>query len=226
MLSIIEEIPLFAGLSEVIISSLKSSSKIIKYRPKSIIFTEGEKISGFYVIADGTIKLVIENNTNKEVVLSFLFPYNTFGLLEAVYGSNSSFSAITITEAEIIFIPKFSLDSLLKDNLQMLRNVNKEFATYLQRRHRMIKALNLVGAEKKVARTLIYFAEEYGIYKKNDVDIKGLPSQSELALFTGTSRETISRTLNAMQRKKVISLRRSSIIIYNYEKFKSTYEFY
>jgi len=88
----------------------------------------------------------------------------------------------------------------------------------------MIRALNIVGAEKKVARTIIYFAEEYGTYKKEAVEIKSLPTQSDLALFTGTSRETISRTLNALQRKKIICLSRSSLLIYNYEKFKNMFE--
>lgn len=224
ILSIIKEIPLFQGLSEETYSYLKSNAKVIAHKPKSLVFMEGDDLSGFYVITDGTIKLVIENSNHKEIVLSFLFPFNSFGLLEAIYDYKAIFSAITMTETELIFIPQKNLNILLKDNVQLLKNVNREFALYLQRRQRMIKALNIVGAEKKVARTIIYFAEEYGTYKKETVEIKSLPSQTELAQFTGTSRETISRTLNALQRKKIIVLGRSSLLIYNYEKFKKMFE--
>ncbi|MEW6653915.1 MAG: helix-turn-helix domain-containing protein, partial [Bacteroidota bacterium] len=59
-----------------------------------------------------------------------------------------------------------------------------------------------------------------GFVKSNSVEIRFVPTQSEIALMAGTTRETISRTLSSLQKDERITIDRNSIVIPDYESFK------
>ncbi len=83
-----------------------------------------------------------------------------------------------------------------------------------------IKSLSLKAAEGKVASVIIQLIDESGLVKEGNIEIEKLPTQQELAVMAGTSRETISRTIHSFSKKGLIELEGPKLRIKNYDKFK------
>jgi len=111
----------------------------------------------------------------------------------------------------------------IEKNPQIAISLLKELALRLRKSDSQIKSLSLFDATGRVAAALIHFAEDRGIIKDGVVQLKGLPSQRDLANMAGTSRETISRVLNRFIEEGIVTKSKGGYLINNYEQFKEKY---
>ncbi|KAF0149251.1 MAG: Crp/Fnr family transcriptional regulator [Ignavibacteria bacterium] len=217
--SLFTKIPMFNGLSPEIVSKLESTSKICYYKKKEIIASQGDQISNTIIVKKGMINLVFTNNNYEDVFYTTLSKHDPLGIFEIFFGQNYSYSAKALTDCEVYEIPSQCFLQIVEQCHQLQLNINLEIAELLKRSYEIIRDSNF-RIEKKIMNTILFLAEEFGYVKSNTVEIKHAPTQSEIALMAGTTRETISRTFSALQKNERIKIDRSSIVIPDYENFK------
>jgi len=217
--TIFSKIPIFQGLSNETTSRLFSISTEYSYKKKDNIVQQGDLVNDLYLIKRGMVNLVFINNAFDEVYFTSLSKYDTVGIYELFFDQNYNYTARALTDCEFFVIPGKCFLEIVNNCPQLQRNINYEIADLIKRSYDVIKE-NSSKIERRILNTLVFIAEEFGLMKQNAVEIKTAPNQSEMALMAGTTRETISRTLSALQKNDKLIVDRTSIVIPDYESFK------
>ena len=89
----------------------------------------------------------------------------------------------------------------------------------LRKSDRQIASLSLSDAEKRIALCIIRFADEQGIIKRGQVSIPKVPIQQDIANMAGTSRETVSRAINLLEKENFIKRKGRELLILDYKNF-------
>ena len=221
--SILQQIPLFAELNDDELTKLVGCLQIKKYKKDSAIVLETDEGSTLFIINKGQVKISRISEAKKEVILAILGEGDFFGEMSLLDGLTRSANVITISDSELFLLRRKDFLALIEKNPPIAIGLLKELALRLRKSDAQIKSLSLFDATGRVASALIQIAEDTGTIKDGVVKIQNLPSQQDLANIAGTSRETISRVLNAFIADDLIRKSKRMLYINNYEEFKEKF---
>ena len=77
--NIISDTPLFNGLPEKQIKQIESIAVIKKYSKGEVIFLDGDNGDGFYIVAQGKVKIYKSSSEGKEQILHIFSDGEPFG---------------------------------------------------------------------------------------------------------------------------------------------------
>ena len=72
-----------------------------------------------------------------------------------------------------------------------------------------------VSASEKLARLLLRLADEFGERTTTGIRLQTLLTHEEIAQMIGASRETVTRSLNMLKRKRIIRANNADLLIRN-----------
>jgi CRP-like cAMP-binding protein len=174
------------------------SRKVVEFRRKETIFSQGDPCKDVLYIQQGGVKLCVVNETGKEAVVAMLGPGDFFGEGCLAGQSKRMGTAIAITPTTALAI----------DRNEMIRVLHAEhefsdrFISHMLSRNIRIEE-DLVdqlfnSTEKRLARALLLLAR----YGKQDQPQRVLPkmSQEMLATMIGTSRSRVNLFMNKFKK--------------------------
>jgi CRP/FNR family cyclic AMP-dependent transcriptional regulator len=220
---ILRNIPLFSELNEKDLEKVVQVANRQRYHKENLILIEEEVGSSMFVILEGRVKISRISDDGREVILAILSEGDFFGEMSLLDGQTRSANVTAIDESELLVIRREEFLQMLHDYPQIAINLLKELAQRIRKGDEHIKSLSLQDAKGRVANTLLRIAEDYGVFRKGQVEINELPLQQDLANMAGTSRETISRVIKTLIQQAYLKKERGKIIIIDYEKFKSIF---
>lgn len=222
-IELLKSIPLFSELSDKDLDRIISVGNKQRYHKENLILIEEEVGSSMFVILDGRVKISRISDDGREVILSILSEGDFFGEMSLLDGQTRSANVTAIDDSELLVIRREEFLQMLHDYPQIAINLLKELAQRIRKGDEHIKSLSLQDAKGRVANTLVRIAEDYGVFRKGQVEINELPLQQDLANMAGTSRETISRVIKTLIQQGYLKKERGKIIILDYERFKSIF---
>jgi CRP/FNR family cyclic AMP-dependent transcriptional regulator len=222
-ISILKSISLFSELNDCDLQEIGKVAVRQIFKKDNMILVEEEVGSTMFIILDGRVKISRISEEGREVILSILSEGDFFGEMSILNGQTRSANVVTLEDSEILVIHREDFLHLLHNYPQIAINLLKELAHRLRRSDSQIKSLSLQNATGKVASTLLRIADDSGKIHMGKVEIPRLPPQQDLANMAGTSRETISRVLKALEKRGYIKKHGSRLIILNYEMFRSDF---
>ena len=80
-------------------------------------------------------------------------------------------------------------------------------------------------AEKRIALCIIRFADEQGVIRRGQVSIPRVPIQQDIANMAGTSRETVSRAINLLEKEHFIKRQGRELLILDYKQFIKEFDY-
>ncbi len=216
----LKKIPLFSSLNDNIISEIANLGIRKNYNKDSIILFQNQSDSALVVVLKGELRLTKMSNEGNEVTLDFLKESESWGDTAILDGKSPTVNIVAEQNSEVFVITRTDLMNLFNSKPEYSIAVLNELTRQLRASNLKIKSLSLKAAEGKVASVIIQLADEFGIVKEGAIEIEQLPIQQELANMAGTSRETISRTIQSFSKKGLIEVEGQKLRIKDYEKFK------
>ena len=182
---------------------------ILRLIPKGELLIDiGDELTHTPLVLDGTIKVMLEDNTGDDIFLYYLKNGETCAIsfVNCIHRRVSIFKGIAETDTEGIFIPIEKLDEWL--------------VKYPTWRHFIIdsyhfRLLGMVESIKNMAflnlgeRLLKYLTDKVNVMQTNILRI----THEEIADDFNTARSIISRLLKEFENEGKIKLRRGRIII-------------
>jgi len=181
----------------------------------SYLFWEGEPTGKLYYIKSGKVKLRKSTEEGKDFILSILQAGDM--LCEPGDGMNAvhTFSAEVIEDTRLGVIQWRDLEILLYRH----GDFAVKFMNWMALMHRVTESkfrdLLLFGKPGALASTLIRLANSYGVLGSEGIAISLMLTNTELAEFIGTTRESVNRMLNGLREEGVIDIRKGRLIILN-----------
>ena len=212
-LNFLKSLPLFSKLNDKEIMEISKFAYEKKIQKGSILFSHGEKGSSLYLILKGRVKIVLIDDSGKELVLAILKKGDFLGEMSIIEDEVRSATAIALEPTVLLTIEKENFLNFLMKNPKAMLGVLKELSKRLRIADEKIGELAFQNVYERVINYLNTLAKTKGVKEKEGIFINDLPTKKEIADFIGSTRETVSRVLNDLQRKGFISLYRKSVII-------------
>jgi len=202
---------IFAGLPETFLKALVEICQVYQVEQGQLIFTEGDRGNGFYLVKAGRVKIYKLSAEGKEQILHFFGPAEPFGEVPVFAGQNFPANAVALEKGELLFLPRDDFISILNCQPTMALNMLAVLASRLRQFAQMIDALSLKEVPSRLASYLLYVCEGQNGKAKLELEI----TKGQLASFLGTIPETLSRILGKMNEQGVLTMAGHSITIVN-----------
>ena len=205
---------LFCDLPTDVLASLEEIRQTSVVAGESVIFHEGADARGVYVLCSGKVKLSANSRDGRTIILKIAEPGEVLGLSATVSAKPYEITAESVEPCRLNFISSRDFMGFLHKHGEACLRVAKLLSNSYQSAYEEIRSL---GLSNSVAQRLAKLLLERGIRESATKEPKikvHLPfSHEEIAQMIGTSRETVTRTLNDFKRKKLIESRGATITI-------------
>ena len=218
-IELLQSVALFWDLSEEELGYISQKMIARHYESGKFIFLEDSEGEQCFFVIKGSVKVTRLSKDGREVILAMLNEGEFFGELALLDGESSSANVIALEETEVLTLNREDFLVVLHDYPQIAIQLLKEMADRLRKSDRQIASLSLSDAEKRIALCIIRFADEQGIIKRGQVSIPKMPIQQDIANMAGTSRETVSRAINVLEKEHYIKRQGRELLILDYKQF-------
>ncbi|GAC1312612.1 MAG: response regulator [Mucilaginibacter sp.] len=196
---------------------LKELKKIIqerkarKFKKNQVIYYEGDKGNGLYVVLAGKIKSIKLAEDGRELMTGIYTVDDYLGIHAMLSNEPYTDTATALEDSSVCLIPKDQLDQLL----HLYTDVSHEFIRILsdniREKEEQLLQLAYNSVRKKMAGAILRLSSQI---EKNGESFK--ISRENLAAMAGMATETVSRTLSDFKEEGLIDKKGSIITILNY----------
>ena len=208
-LSALRKCPIFSSISDSDLDLLLKIGRVREYPKGELLFADGDKALGFYVVLSGKVKIYKLSPEGKERILHIIYPVATFAEA-AIFGSGLYPAyAEPLEKSQLFFLPKDAFLQTLRSNSELALGMIGGLSAYLRLFARQIEDMTFKDVPARLARFLIDHA---------DGDRVSLAvSKTQLASHLGTVSETLSRTFRKLSDEGLISVSGKSIQILDFD---------
>ena len=178
-----------------------------------MIFHEGDKGNGFYMVEKGTIKVFKLSFEGKEQILHIYGPGHTFGEVPVFEGKNFPASSMALEKSVIIFLPREKFVTLITSTPGLGMNLLADLSKRLREFTIQIENLSLKEVPARLSAYFLTLSREQKNQKKVLLPI----SKAQLSNLIGTTPETVSRVLKKMMDSSLIDVQTKTIVIKDME---------
>lgn len=179
----------------------------------ALLFVEGQSPRGAFVICSGKVKLYTTSREGKVLILKQAEAGDVVGLSAAISGTNYEMTAETASACQLNFIGRSDLITLLRKEsevgVQSALWLSREFQSAYRDIHDLVLARSSSG---KLARLLLSCAPE-PTAQFQEQHLQSPMTHEEMAQRIGSSRETVTRLLSDLKKKRLIRLDGSTLVI-------------
>lgn len=211
---------LFAGLEKSDLEELAAILTRRSFLKGEVLFSEGEKAEGFYLLLDGYLKLCRVSADGREKVLHFVHAGETFA--EAAFFGDGSYpaEARALEAGEALFIPRQGFMELMSANPQFTINLVVSLSLSLRRFARQIEELTFADVTSRLASFLVKLAAEKSTRYDGITYLELGIKKGELAAQLGTAGETVSRTFRKLKEEGILEIEGRKITILQMERLQ------
>ena len=183
--------PMDAALPPRLLLERLSRQGVVRAFPANmVIANEGDAGDSFYVIVSGRVKHLVSDEEGREMVLGEQGPGEFFGEVSLDGGVRAS-SVVTLQPTKLAIIPGSELRRFCAGHAPMAMMIADGLIRRVRQLTLSVKKLALVDVYGRVAALLLELARE----EDGRMVIDPRPTQQDMAIRVGASREMISRIL-------------------------------
>jgi CRP-like cAMP-binding protein len=210
---VIRRVPLFATLSDSEFQALESIFIVRNYRKNQLIFLEEETGNYMYIVLAGKVKVSKASAAGKESILAIHQVGDFFGEMALLDGKTSPATVAAMEDCRIVSIASEDFHRLLMKNEKVVRQIIQVLCGRLRNAWAQLQNLSYGSAESRIRAGLLQLARRHGVADSRGIIINLKITHQEVAEMVGTARETVTRSLAALQREGIILLEQRRIIL-------------
>jgi CRP-like cAMP-binding protein len=171
--------------------------------PHDIHVIESGIVKAYTISANGDERMVTVCREEEDFPTGF-----SFGMIE-----HAQYFYQAFTDCVIRFIPRAQYFEYLTSDIEAMKVRLARMTLLLMSTHAHVSALEQTHAGEKVAKTLLYMAEQFGVLLRPK-QLKLSVTQQEIANSLGLTRETTNIELKKLELKHVLTHTRKTYILY------------
>jgi CRP/FNR family cyclic AMP-dependent transcriptional regulator len=181
--------------------------------PKQTIVRSGEKPDSLYLILEGSVSVMLEDEEGREIVLAYLNSGEFFGEM-CLFPEHQTRTAIVNSRVATL-VAQLGYDafrSLAHQHPDIMFVIAEQLALRLRDTSRRLSDLAFLDVAGRAARALLDLADE----PESKPSSRGTlvrTSRQELARIVGCSREMAGRVLKRLEENGIVSMQGRSILL-------------
>src|SRR5688572_22889242 len=178
-----------------------------------MLFQEGEQADHVLIVQSGSVKISCFTEDGKEIMLAVRGPGELLGELSAIDGEPRSAAASAVEPVEVLAVAADDFRSFLEMRPRVATTLLQMLSRKLRDADRKRIEFGAYDTIGRVCRRLVEMAERFGEESSRGVRISLPLSQQELAGWTGSSREAVSKALHQLRSRGFIETARRGITV-------------
>lgn len=204
---------IFQHLKHDEIERLNFEKDFRQYKRGEVLYTEGNRISGFFCIDSGIIKVFKTGSDGKEQIIRFAKPGEIIAYRSVLSNEVACTTAEVIEDCQVCFIPSEILISFVKANSTFAFELLKLACDELGEANSFITDIAQKTVRERLAEILLLLITEFGLDEQRFLKIS--LTREELANIVGTATESVIRLLSEFKTDKLVELNGRKIKILN-----------
>lgn len=204
-----------AALDPADLDALRSIARKRTFPAGSTMLLEGDLSASVLLVESGRVKISSFTEDGREIVLALRDAGDLLGELSVLDGEPLSATAAALDEVSASAIPAEAFKEFLRTHaaasLALLEIVSRRLRD-ADRKRIEFGAYDSIG---RVARRLLELADRFGEPDGDGVLIPLPLSQEEIAGWTGSSREAVSKALRTLRERGLVETGRKEIRIFD-----------
>lgn len=195
---------IFKHLTPGEVETINFQKEFRQYRRGEILYNEGNRISGFYCIHNGIIKVYKTGFDGKEQIIRFARPGDIIAYRSVLSNEVACTSAKVIEDCSVCFIPSEILTSFIKTNPAYALELLKLACHELGEANSFITDIAQKTVRERLAEILLLLVHDFGMDEQNYLRIS--LTREELANIVGTATESVIRLLSEFKSDRLVEL--------------------
>jgi len=204
---------IFQHLKHDEIERLNFEKDFRQYKRGEVLYTEGNRISGFLCINSGIIKVFKTGSDGKEQIIRFAKTGEIIAYRSVLSNEVACTTAEVIEDCQVCFIPSEILISFVKANSTFAFELLKLACDELGEANSFITEIAQKTVRERLAEILLLLITEFGLDEQRFLKIS--LTREELANIVGTATESVIRLLSEFKTDKLVELNGRKIKILN-----------
>jgi len=200
-------------MSNTSLLHLFQTGRCLTYEKDEIIIRAEDIPSGVYYISSGWVKAYALNKDKEASIVMTLLPGDVFPCAWALTGIDYDLNFAALGETELLRIPTKRFNEAIKNDAALSQELLQIFANNFFTLTNELNNIQYHTAREKIVYRLLFLAKCFGKQENNKVIIsKHIPNEY-IARSTNMTRETTSREMSRLTRKRLIRHTEEQIII-------------
>jgi CRP/FNR family cyclic AMP-dependent transcriptional regulator len=200
--SVLQTVPLFMGLAAPQFEALASSARPVSFKKGARIFEEGAPADCCYLLTSGKARVVLSGSSGSEILLQMVAAPALIGEIALLDNSTRSASLIASEPCHLLRIPAPALQALRKDPA-FEDHLVRGLIRILRASEDRVRVVTTFPAVKRVAWCIGRIARASGRREGASIVMEKV-AHHDLAEMAGCTRETVSRALQVLRRRKFV----------------------
>jgi len=204
---------LFNKLTEDEFNRLNFDKTCQLYKKGTIIYREGSRLTGFYCVTRGIVKVFKTGIDGKEQIIRFAKRGEIIAYRSLLSQELACTTAKVIDEAILCHIPYQTLQYLIQNNWQFSHHMLQIVCRELREANDYITDIAQKTVRERLAEVLLLLKENFELDNQNTLQIS--LTREELANMVGTATESVIRLLSEFKQDQLIELQGRKIKFLN-----------
>lgn len=215
---ILKRSSIFSGLSDDELAALAELAFEYSFMPDQFVFWDGDAPERFYVITEGSVKVVKHSSLGKEFIIAFFGPGEMFGEVAVFENKSYPASAQAVARTRVLGISREDFLAFLTDRPQVALRIINVLGGRLRDAQGRLRDLAGERVEQRIAAVLVMLSSKLG---------DTLPfTRQEIADMAGTTTETTIRVMGQLRSRGITRSIRGKVTIIDAEKLRLLSEGY
>ncbi|HLN73888.1 MAG TPA: Crp/Fnr family transcriptional regulator, partial [Prolixibacteraceae bacterium] len=174
------------------------------YSKGSIIYREGSRLTGFYCVTRGILKIFKTGIDGKEQIIRFAKKGDIIAYRSLLSQELACTTAKVIEEAVLCHVPYQTLLYMIQNNWQFSHHMLQIVCKELREANDYITDIAQKSVRERLAEVLLLLKENFELDNANTLQIS--LTREELANMVGTATESVIRLLGEFKQEQLIDL--------------------
>lgn len=190
---LLTQLPHFHGLPKDVLEAVVGTASELTLRSGEDVFREGERCNGFFVVAEGRVKIYRLREDGREHVIDDVGPGRTFAEAALFHrGRFPAYAAATETPTRLLRLDGTSFLELFRSEPRLATSMVGSLCSWLHSLLERIETLSIVSAGARLAHHLLRLPAR----QEGETMVITLPvAKKDLASELSITPETLSRLL-------------------------------
>ncbi|MFA9391443.1 MAG: Crp/Fnr family transcriptional regulator [Prolixibacteraceae bacterium] len=201
----LSEFKFFKHLNDTEIGKLNYDKTCQNYKKGSVVYREGSRLTGFYCITKGILKIYKTGIDGKEQIIRFVKAGDIVAFRSLLSQELACTTAKVIDDAVLCHIPYHTLLFLLQNNWKFSHWMIQILCRELREANDYITDIAQKTVRERLAEVLLLLKDSFDVDENNILNIS--LTREELANMVGTATESVIRLLSEFKQDGLIELK-------------------
>jgi CRP-like cAMP-binding protein len=187
------------------------------YKKGELVYNEGSRINGVYIVCDGIVKIYKTGYESKEQIIKFAKEGDLIAFRSVITEDVACTTAEILQDAILCYINAETLITLFKNNSEFALNLMKLSCKELGEANKFLTNLAQKTVRERLAEVLLLLMDTFEL-DPEDYSLKICLTREEIANMVGTATESIIRLLSEFKNDKLIDIDGRKIKLLNIPK--------